>query len=309
MSGEHGDRESSREWSTVIMTNVSNSLIAERLDEYADILEQQQANRFRISAYRRAARTLASLDLELSDIYRDGGSQALVELENVGTGIASAIAELLQTGRWSRLERLRGALNPEKLLQTVPGIGPRLAADIHDRLDIDTLEELEVAAHDGRLQTLPGIGHKREQMIRASLAVMLSRARPAFHRNVSDGPGVKALLDVDREYRDKSARGELATITPRRFNPDRHAWLPVLHTDRGPWHFTALFSNTARAHELNRTRDWVVIYFYDDDHAEGQHTVVTETSGPLRGRRVVRGRETECRDSYAASAATQELKA
>lgn len=288
------------------MTNVSNKLIAERLDEYADMLEQQRANGFRVSAYRRAARTIASLDRELSDIYRGGGTQALVELENIGTGIASAIAELLQTGRWNRLERLRGTLDPEKLLQTVPGIGPRLAADIHDRLDIDTLEELEVAAHDGRLQALPGIGHKRQQMIRAGLAVMLSRPRPAFHRKVSDGPGVGELLEVDGEYREKSARGELATIAPRRFNPDHESWLPVLHTRRGPWHFTALFSNTARAHELNRTRDWVVIYFYDDDHAEGQHTVVTETSGPLRGRRVVRGRETECRDFYAAATAAGE---
>jgi DNA polymerase (family 10) len=285
------------------MPNVSNSVIAERLQEYADILEQQQANRFRITAYRRAAGTIAALDEDLGDIYQRGGSQALSELENVGTGIASAIAELLQTGRWSRLERLRGALDPEKLFQTVPGIGPSLAARIHDQLDIDTLEQLEIAAHDGRLQKLPGISHKRELMIRGGLAAMLARPRPAFHGGVLAGPGVEELLDVDREYRDKSDRGELATITPRRFNPDRHPWLPVLHTNRGHWHFTALFSNTARAHELGRTRDWVVIYFYDDHHDEGQHTVVTETSGPLKGRRVVRGREAECREFYEANTA------
>lgn len=280
------------------MSKISNGLIAERLNEYADILEQQQANRFRVTAYRRAARTLANLDEDLADIYQRGGSKALTELENVGTGIASSIAELLRTGRWSRLERLRGALNPQTLFQTVPGIGPRLAARIHDQLDVDTLEQLEEAAHDGRLQSLAGISQKREQMIRAGLAAMLSRPRPAFHRDVTAGPGVELLLDIDREYREKSALGELATITPRRFNPDRRSWLPVLHTTRGAWHFTALFSNTARAHELGRTGDWVVIYFYDDNHDEGQHTVVTETSGPLRGQRVVRGREAECRDIY-----------
>ncbi len=64
-------------------------------------------------------------------------------------------------------------------------------------------------------------------------------------------------------------------------------------------HFTALFSNTARAHELGRTSDWVVVYHYDDHHREGQSTVVTETQGPLLGRRVVRGREPECRALYA----------
>jgi putative hydrolase len=289
------------------MPDLSNRLIAERLNEYADILEQQQANQFRIMAYRRAARTVAGLDENLGDIYQRGGAKALVELENIGTGIASAIAELVQTGRWSRLQRLRGALEPETLFQTVPGIGPGLAARIHDQLDIDTLEELEVAAHDGRLQKLPGIGNKREQMIRASLAAMLSRPRPAFHRNVTAGPRVGQLLDVDREYREKADTGELATITPRRFNPDRRPWLPVLHARRGRWHFTALFSNTARAHELQRTRDWVVIYFYDDNHDEGQHTVVTETGGALRGRRVVRGREAECRDFYEAAAAANGL--
>ena len=72
-----------------------------------------------------------------------------------------------------------------------------------------------------------------------------------------------------------------------------------MHVTKQGWHFTALFSNTARAHQLNRTQDWVVIYFYDDQHHESQHTVVTETHGGLTGQRVVCGRETECREYYA----------
>jgi putative hydrolase len=68
--------------------------------------------------------------------------------------------------------------------------------------------------------------------------------------------------------------------------------------NRAAWHFTALFSNTARAHALGRVRDWVVVYFYDDEHAEGQHTIVTEERGTLAGKRVVRGRESECRTFY-----------
>ena len=98
---------------------------------------------------------------------------------------------------------------------------------------------------------------------------------------------------MDREYRKRAAAGELAKIAPKRFNPEGTAWLPILHTDRDRWHFTALFSNTARAHELGRTDDWVVIYYYDDEHREGQNTVVTETRGALKGQRVVRGRESE----------------
>lgn len=57
-------------------------------------------------------------------------------------------------------------------------------------------------------------------------------------------------------------------------------------------------ADTALAHELGRTNDRVVIYFYNDHHQEGLHTVVTETRGPLVGKRVVRGQEQESRDYY-----------
>jgi hypothetical protein len=106
-------------------------------------------------------------------------------------------------------------------------------------------------------------------------------------------------LDVDREYRQAAQAGSLPTIAPRRFNPGAKSWLPVLHTRRGDWQFTALFSNTARAHELGQVRDWVVLYCEDAQHAERQYTVVTSSRGPLAGRRVVRGREAECQVWYA----------
>jgi len=111
-------------------------------------------------------------------------------------------------------------------------------------------------------------------------------------------PAVEILLDVDREYREKADAGLLPKIAPRRFNPEREAWLPVLHTRYGPWRFTALFSNTELAHEVHRTRDWVVIFFSDEDGDEGQVTVVTEGRGALSGSRVVRGREPECARHY-----------
>ena len=116
-------------------------------------------------------------------------------------------------------------------------------------------------------------------------------------------PGVDLLLDIDREYFEKARAGQLPRIAPRRFNPEGKAWLPVLHTRFGPWHFTALFSNTERAHELHRTYDWVVIFFSDPEGNEGQATVVTERRGSLTGQRVVRGREPECATYYRALAA------
>jgi len=110
---------------------------------------------------------------------------------------------------------------------------------------------------------------------------------------------VDLLLDVDREYREKATAGELVKIAPKRFNPKGEAWLPVLHTTRGKWHFTALYSNTARAHQLGRVTDWVVIFFHKDNQAEGRRTVVTEARGEAAGRRIVRGREPECLQYYA----------
>lgn len=275
-----------------------NAAIAERLREMAELLEIQGANPFRAAAYRKAGDAVARLPQDVRALFDAQGTPGLETIPGVGKGIASAIAELLITGRWNQLERLRGTVEPTALFQTIPGVGADLARRIHDTLAVDTLEALEAAAHDGRLESVPGIGPRRAAAIRAALTAMLDRVRrrPRLAAPVQNEPPVALLLEIDREYRDKAARGALPTIAPKRFNPEGASWLPVLHAERGGWHFTALFSNTQRAHELGMTHDWVVIYFYDDEHhVEGQRTVVTETRGPLVGQRVVRGREREYR--------------
>jgi putative hydrolase len=272
--------------------------VASKLREAADLLAAQRANPFRVNAFRRAAATILQLPRDIREVVEAEGPAGLVSIPNVGRGIASAIIEIVATGRWCRLDRLRGELDAGRLFRSVPGIGPALAERIHDTLHIDSLEALEVAAHDGRLESVPGVGQRRVAAIRASLAAMLGPlVRPA--PLARDTPPVGVLLNLDQEYRRKSGRGMLPLITPRRFNPEGKAWLPILHTERHGWHFTALYSNTARAHELGRTHDWVVVYYSDHDHQEHQCTVVTEFRGPLRGKRVVRGRERECGDFYA----------
>ena len=258
----------------------------------ADKLRQQKANPFRANAYIRAARTLESLPTDAREILRREGVEGLTELPAIGRGLAAAIDEIARTGRLALCDRLRGDAAPEAVFEAVPGVGPTLSRTIHNELHVDTLEGLEVAAYDGRLEAVPGIGTRRLAAIRAGLAALLTRGRGS-RRPQNSAPAVDELLDVDREYRQRAAAGKLPKIAPKRFNPEGVAWLPVLHTDRGKWHFTALFSNTARAHELGRTDDWVVVYYYDDQHREGQNTIVTETAGPKEGERVVRGRESE----------------
>ncbi len=270
----------------------SNNWIAERLRQAASLLAAQGANPFRIAAYRRAGEAIARLDADVRDIAEAGGHAALEAIPGVGTSIASGVAEMLATGRWSFLERLKGAADLEALFCSVPGVGPALAHRIQETLHLDSLEALEIAAHDGRLRQAPGFGARRAAVVRSTLAELLARVRPPIPR-VADEPAVALLLDVDREYRDKAARDTLHKIAPKRFNPGGEAWLPVLHTVREPWYFTALYSNTVRAHQLGRTGDWVVVYFHRDARPEGRRTIVSETQGPARGRRVVRGREAE----------------
>lgn len=279
-----------------------NATVADMLREAASLLAAQNANPFRVAAYRKAADTIGALSRSVRELFEREGRAGLDALPSVGPGIASAIAEILVSGRWSQLDRLRGDANASQVFQTVPGIGDELAQRIQEQIGVDSLESLEAAAHDGRLEQVRGIGPRRASAIRAALTQMLDRRRalqrsrrPSVSRA---GPTVDVLLDVDREYRAKAQAGELPTIAPRRFNPSGESWLPVLHTRRGPWHVTALYSNTAKAHELHRERDWVVVYFYDDEQVEHQHTVVTETHGSMQGQRVVRGRETECRQLY-----------
>lgn len=282
------------------MTNRLNADTAQRLKEIALILEEQGANPFRVLAYRHAAETVERLDRPVAEILHQEGVAGLQQLPGVGESIARAIRDLLRTGRLPMLERLRGEMDPLALLTCVPGIGPVLARRLHEDLGIDTLEALETAAHDGRLRDIAGVGEKKLAGIIDSLASRLGRVRERGGTSTEapfEEPLVAELMDVDREYRDRVEAGKLPTIAPRRFNPEREAWLPVLHTHRGPRHYTALFSNTARAHQLGKTRDWAILY-YDDGAREHQCTVITAQWGPLKGRRIVRGREAECADHY-----------
>jgi hypothetical protein len=281
----------------------TNDQIADVLDQIADLLETEGANRFRIQAYRDAAHTIRGTEESIAARAWEGGEEALKQLPNVGEGIARVVVSYVHTGRSDVLDQLKDRVAPGQLFTQIPGIGEKLAQRIAETLNVSTLEGLEQAAHDGRLQEVEGFGPKRVRSVRVSLAGLLSTAARRRRRRAGEDerpqeqPSVETLLDVDEEYRRRAEAGRLRKIAPKRFNPEGEAWLPILHTERKGWQFTALFSNTARAHELDKTDDWVVLYF-ERDGEEDQATVVTETRGPLEGRRVVRGRENECRRLY-----------
>jgi hypothetical protein len=279
---------------------LSNVQIAERLEEIAGLLEEQGDNPFRVRAYRTGARTLRGLDRPVGEVLDREGPAGLERLAGIGRSLARSIEQMVRSGRCAALERLRSANSPEKLLATVPDIGLGLARQIHERLGIATLAELEAAAHDGRLAQVPGMGPKRLRAVRESLAGRLRReapAKPAGRERASDGAPVAELLDVDRRYRLLADLGRLPRIAPRRFNPTHEAWLPLLHAQKGSRRYTAHYSNTARAHELGATRDWVVISL-EAPGDNARWTVITGRYGKFRDRRVVLGRESECAAYY-----------
>ena len=85
-----------------------NLEIAAQIREAADLLDAQDASPYRVAAYRRAADSIEGSARPLSEIFEARGRAGLQSLPGIGEGISSAIAEMLITGGWSQLERLRG---------------------------------------------------------------------------------------------------------------------------------------------------------------------------------------------------------
>ena len=146
-----------------------NKQLAEILNQIADILETQRVQ-WEPIAYRKAARAIESLPTEVSEIYKNGGMQALQEISGVGKAISSHIEEFIRTGKIKKLEEISKKI-PEGLLDLMKlgGVGPRKAIFLYKRLRIKTIEQLAAAAKAGKLRNLPGFREKSEQNILASI--------------------------------------------------------------------------------------------------------------------------------------------
>jgi hypothetical protein len=278
-----------------VMLPLDNRAIAAALDDLAELLESREVNPFRAQAYRTAAETVRGLENPVHEMLVRDGWKGLTELPGIGESLAHSIEKLATTGDLPLLNRLRGRSGGESLLATVPGIGSKTAARIHHDLQIETLEELEAAAFDGRLARMPGMGPKRVRAVRDSLAGRFRSCRPSgrLARETVDEPPIADLLSIDEEFRCKAQANRLLQVAPLRFNPTGAARLPILHTYRDGKKYTALYSNSPRAHELGTNHDWVVIYRERHDGG-GQWTIITSRFGKLKDRRIVRGREAEC---------------
>jgi DNA polymerase (family 10) len=142
---------------------MTNREVAALLRHYADLLEIQGGNPFRIQAYRRAADVVDHLPVPVAMLAEE---QRLTAVPGIGSGIAAAIVEILETGRLSALEALQGELpNTLLTLLDLPGIGPKTVGRLYRELGIATLADLEEAALAGRIRQLKGLGSRVEQRI------------------------------------------------------------------------------------------------------------------------------------------------
>jgi DNA polymerase (family 10) len=155
---------------------VHNSDIAEIFSEIGDLLEIQDANPFRVRAYRNAARALLSYGPNLQAMLRQG--QEVPHLPGIGADLMGKIAEISASGTCALREQLRRELPPGlRELLGVPGLGPKRVKVLHEMLGVGSLEQLARACRDGLVAGLRGMGPRGQQRILAAVEDKLSKSR------------------------------------------------------------------------------------------------------------------------------------
>jgi DNA polymerase (family X) len=144
---------------------MQNTDVARIFDSLADLLEIQEANPFRVRAYRNAARTIGNMSESVADIL-DDPNRGLDDLPGIGKDLAAKINTIVKTSSLPQLEELRAKI-PAGVVEMLglPGIGPKKVAALYKELNIDSLENLKAAAQKGEIAKLKGFGKKTEQTI------------------------------------------------------------------------------------------------------------------------------------------------
>jgi DNA polymerase (family 10) len=147
---------------------VENTQIADRLEAFATLLELADANPYTVRAYRRAAETIRGAAVPIEELVRAGRGR---DLRGIGPSIEARLRELVETGQIAELAELERELAPDLVgLGRYLGLGARRSVDIARALDVHSADELREAAAAGRLRSVPGIGPKIEAQILEALA-------------------------------------------------------------------------------------------------------------------------------------------
>src|SRR2546421_5900642 len=202
------------------LTPVDNPQIADHLDAFASLLELVEANPYTARAYRRAAETIRDAAFPVADLVRSGRAR---ELRGIGPGIEARLRELVETGEIGELAELERELAPDLVgLGRYLGLGAKRSVELARALGVRTADELREAAAAGRLRTVPGIGPKIEAQLLEALA-REAEPRPRrgllLNRAWALVGGLAAALDGEpagdvRRWRDSCERLAVVCAAP-----------------------------------------------------------------------------------------------
>jgi len=197
----------------------TNADLAAAFEQTADLLELQQANPFRVRAYRNAARLVGELKLDLVAQIERGGQ--LPKLPGIGTDLAGKIEEFARSGHLALLERLRRQIpaGVAEMLQ-LPGLGPKRVRALYEELHVTNLAQLARAARDGRIRELPGFGARTESRILEAVEaqshkvqrlklVTAAQYAAALTGYLRRGPGVSEVIAAGSLRRSRDTVGDL----------------------------------------------------------------------------------------------------
>ncbi len=153
---------------------VDNQEIARIFAQIADMLAIKGENQHRVFAYQRAGEILAQLERDVADVWREG---KLTSIPGIGKTLADKIEELLTTGRLDFYERLKQEVPPGVVeMLHIPDVGPKTAGRLWQELGLTSIEAVEQAARQGRIQALPRMGARTEARILEGIAALRRRS-------------------------------------------------------------------------------------------------------------------------------------
>ena len=176
---------------------MQNPDIARVFDEVADLLEIQDANPFRVRAYRNAARTIRDYPEPIAELVHSGGKD-LTEIPGIGEDLAEKITDIVKTSELPLRKQLAAKL-PAGLLDLlrIPGLGPKRVKLLHKKLKVTSAADLAAALNKGRIQKLKGFGPKIEEKIRTGLgAAQVSERRLLLHEAEAQANAIVAHLEA-----------------------------------------------------------------------------------------------------------------
>lgn len=142
---------------------MDNKEIAQVLEEIAELLELKGENPFKIRAYHNGARIVEGMSQNVHELVEKG---TLCETKGIGEGLAEKITELVKTGTCKYHKELKKLLPAGILdLLLIPGLGPKRAKVLYEKLKIKSIAELEYACQENRLVALEGFGEKSQAKI------------------------------------------------------------------------------------------------------------------------------------------------